>query len=163
MLAEVAKQNDTPLVLMHMLGDPKTMQISPVYHDLVGEVREFLEDAIRRCERQGIAKSKLIIDPGIGFGKTITHNLMLIGRLQALQQLDVPILIGTSRKAFIRKILKGVNVDDIPADLPLVESGTQASVAASILNGAHIVRVHDVASTVPTVKMVDAILGAQEQ
>jgi dihydropteroate synthase len=160
-LAGVAVEFDTPLILMHMLGDPKTMQISPSYHDLMGEIREFLEDAILRCEKQGVAKSKIIIDPGIGFGKTVSHNLLLVGQLQAFQTLDAPILIGSSRKAFIRKILKDENVDDIPADLPIVETGTQATVAASILNGAHIVRVHDVANTVATVKVVDALVNAQ--
>jgi dihydropteroate synthase len=160
-LAGVAVEFGTPLILMHMLGDPKTMQISPVYNDLIGEIREFLKDAILRCEKQGVIKSKIIIDPGIGFGKTVTHNLLLIGQLQALQTLDAPILIGPSRKAFIRKILKDENVDDISADLPIVETGTQATVAASILNGAHIVRVHDAANTLATAKVVDAIINAQ--
>jgi dihydropteroate synthase len=162
-LAGVAEDFGTPLILMHMLGDPKTMQVSPAYTDLIGEIRGFLEDAILRCEKQGVAKSKIIIDPGIGFGKTVTHNLLLIGQLQALQTLDAPILIGSSRKAFIRKILKDENLDDIPADLPIVETGTQATVAASILNGAHIVRVHDVANTLATAKIVDSILSAQEK
>ena len=161
-LAGVAEEFGTPLILMHMLGDPKSMQVSPAYNDLIGEIRGFLEEAILRCEKQGVAKSKIIIDPGIGFGKTITHNLLLIGQLQALQTLDAPILIGSSRKAFIRKILKDENVDDIPADLPIVETGTQATVAASILNGAHIVRVHDVANTLATAKVVDAIINAQD-
>ena len=104
----------------------------------------------------------MIIDPGIGFGKTVAHNLLLIKHIQAFQTLDVPILIGSSRKSFIRKILKDPHVDDIAADLPIVETGTQATVAAAILNGAHIVRVHDVANTVATVKVVDALCAAQE-
>lgn len=161
-LAEVAAEYETPVILMHMLGDPKSMQVSPAYDDLIVEIRGFLEDAIYRGQRQGISKSRIIIDPGIGFGKTVAHNLLLIKRIQDFQSLDVPILIGSSRKSFIRKILKDEHVDDIPADLPVVETGTQATVAASILNGAHIVRVHDVANTLATVKIVDAIINAQD-
>ena len=160
-LAEVAVEFDTPLILMHMLGDPKSMQVSPEYEDLIADISGFLEDAVQRAQKTGISKSKIIIDPGIGFGKTVTHNLLLLKHLPAFQSLDLPILIGSSRKMFIRKILKDEHVDDIPADLPMVETGTQATVAAAILNGAHMVRVHDVANTVPTVKMVDAIMNAQ--
>ena len=161
-LADVAAECETPVILMHMLGDPKTMQVSPAYDDLIGEIRGFLEDAIQRCQTRGISKSKIIIDPGIGFGKTVAHNLLLIKQIQDFQALDVPILIGSSRKSFIRKILKDGHVDDIPAGLPIVETGTQATVAASILNGAHIVRVHDVANTLATAKIMDAMLSAHE-
>jgi dihydropteroate synthase len=86
----------------------------------------------------------------------------LIKQIQAFQKLDVPVLIGSSRKSFIRKLLKDPHVDDIPADLPIVETGTQATVAAAVLNGAHIVRVHVVANTVATVKVADALCNAQE-
>ena len=160
-LTDVAVEFDVPVILMHMLGDPKSMQVSPAYDDLIGEIREFLEEAIRGAENRGVLRSKMIIDPGIGFGKTVTHNLLLINHIQAFQTLDVPILIGSSRKSFIRKILKDPHGDDIAADLPIVETGTQATVAAAILNGAHIVRVHDVANTVATVKVVDALLHAR--
>ena len=158
-LSQVAAAHATPVILMHMLGDPKTMQVSPHYDDLIAEVNGFLEDAIQRAVAQGIHKSNIIIDPGIGFGKTITHNLLLIKHVQAFAGLDTPILIGPSRKAFIRKILKSDDVEDIQADLPIVETGTQAAVAAAVLNGAHLVRVHDVANTVATVKMMDSILN----
>ena len=161
-LTNVAAEYDVPVILMHMLGDPKSMQVSPVYDDLMAEIREFLADAIRGAENKGVLRSKMIIDPGIGFGKTVTHNLLLIKHIQAFRKLDVPILIGSSRKSFIRKILKDPQVDDIAADLPIVETGTQATVAAAILNGAHIVRVHDVANTVATVKVVDALCNAKE-
>ena len=161
-LTTVAIEFDVPVILMHMLGDPKSMQVAPAYDDLLADIRDFLEDAIRRAENRGVLRSKMIIDPGIGFGKTVTHNLLLIKHIQAFQKLDVPVLIGSSRKSFIRKILKDPNVDDIAADLPMVETGTQATVAAAILNGAHIVRVHDVANTVATVKVVDALCNAQE-
>lgn len=160
-LTEVALEFDTPLILMHMLGDPKSMQVSPQYDDLIAEINGFLEDAVQRAQKAGISKSKIIVDPGIGFGKTVTHNLLLLKHLPAFQSLDLPILIGSSRKMFIRKLLKDEHVDDIPADLPMVETGTQATVAAAVFNGAHIVRVHDVANTVSTVKIVDAIMNAR--
>ena len=162
-LADVAAELDVPVILMHMLGDPKSMQVSPDYDDLIADIRGFLEDAIQGAEKKGVLRSKIIIDPGIGFGKTVTHNLLLINHIQAFQSLDVPILIGSSRKSFIRKILKSTQVDDIPADLPIVETGSQATVAAAVLNGAHIVRVHDVANTVATVKVIDALCAAQEK
>ncbi|MDH3883474.1 MAG: dihydropteroate synthase [Desulfobacterales bacterium] len=161
-MAAVAKAFDTPVVLMHMLGDPKTMQKSPSYDDLIFEIRNFLEEAIRRAEGQGISKSKLIIDPGIGFGKTVSHNLLLINHLAAFASLEVPILIGPSRKAFIRKLLKNEQSEDISADSPIVEIGTQAAVAAAVLRGAHIVRVHDVANTRATIRILDAMKAAQD-
>ncbi len=110
----------------------------------------------------GVVRSKIIVDPGIGFGKTVTHNLLLLKHVQAFASLDLPVLIGASRKAFIRKILKQSHEEDIRADLPIVETGTQAAVAAAVLNGAHIVRVHDVANTVPTVKILDALMQAED-
>jgi dihydropteroate synthase len=161
-MAEVAREFDVPVVLMHMLGNPKTMQQSPAYENLIGEISGFLQDAIQRAETQGIPKSKLIIDPGIGFGKTVSHNLLLIKHLQFFASLQVPILVGPSRKAFIRKLLRGEHRDDMPADLPRVETGTQAAVAAAVLSGAHIVRVHDVASTVATVTILDAIKNVHD-
>jgi dihydropteroate synthase len=161
-MASVAKEFDVPVVLMHMLGNPKTMQLSPSYDNLIGEIATFLREAIERAERQGISKSKLIVDPGIGFGKTVTHNLLLIKHLQFFASLRVPILIGPSRKAFIRKLLSDEHRDDILPDLPMVETGTLAAVAAGVLFGAHIVRVHDVASTVATVRILDAIKNVPE-
>lgn len=161
-LGEVARQFDTPVVLMHMLGNPKTMQDSPAYDNLLTDISDFLKDAIERAQKQGISKSKLIVDPGIGFGKTVSHNLCLIRHLYAFASLEVPILIGPSRKAFIRKLLKDEQHEDIPPDLPIVETGTQAAVAAAVLSGAHIVRVHDVANTRATIRILDAIRTAQE-
>ncbi len=162
-LGAVAGEFGTPVVLMHMLGSPKTMQLSPTYDDLIGDISVFLKAAIVRAQQQGVSKSNLIIDPGIGFGKTVSHNLLLLSRLQSFTALDVPILVGPSRKAFIRKLLKDEHSDDIPPDTPIVETGTQAAVAAAVLGGAHIVRVHDVASTRATVRIVDAIKAAQEE
>jgi dihydropteroate synthase len=161
-MANVAVDYGVPVVLMHMLGNPKTMQMEPFYDDLIGEIKTFFENAIDQAENKGISRLKIIIDPGIGFGKTVGHNLLLIQRLHEFKTLKVPIMIGTSRKAFIRNLLKDNTVEEINADSAMVESGTQASVAAAILNGAHIVRVHDVANTRVTVKIIDAIKNAQK-
>jgi dihydropteroate synthase len=159
-MPEVAAQSGVPLILMHMLGTPKTMQVSPTYDDVVAEIKTFLDQSIRQAVNSGIDREKIIIDPGIGFGKSFEHNLTLIRQLSDFHTLDAPILIGPSRKTFIRNILKGENSQDIPPDLPIVETGTQAVISAAILNGAHIVRVHDVANTCATVKLVDAIVNA---
>lgn len=156
-MASIANQFDVPVILMHMLGTPRTMQDAPEYEDLILEIRTFLETAIDTAVRKGISRSKIIIDPGIGFGKTVNHNYRLINNLNAFHSLDVPILIGPSRKAFIRKTLSIDNEKDLAPDSPMVETGTQATIAASILNGAHIVRVHDVVNTKITATIVDAV------
>ena len=156
-MGAVAAEYNTPVILMHIRGTPKTMQVSPEYDDIIGEISTFFEDAIRRAEKSGISRSKLIIDPGIGFGKTVGHNLSLIQHLHEFESFDVPILIGPSRKAFIRNILKGDTGKDIDPALPQVETGTQATIAASVLHGAHIVRVHDVANTRTTIRIIDEI------
>jgi dihydropteroate synthase len=160
-MASVVVDYAVPVILMHMLENPKTMQIEPTYDDLIGEIKAFFENAIDLAENMGISRSKIIIDPGIGFGKTVGHNLLLIQRLHEFKTLKVPIMIGTSRKAFIRNLLKGNTGEEVNADAAIVERGTQASVAAAILNGAHIVRVHNVANTRVTVKITDAIKNAQ--
>lgn len=156
-MGKVAASNGVLLILMHMKGTPADMQVAPVYDDLVGEIKQFLADAMARAEKSGVLKDKIILDPGIGFGKTVNHNLFLIKNLNEFQKLDAPLLLGTSRKAFIRKILNQKDKTEISPDHPLVETGTQASVAAGIMSGAHIVRVHNVANTRATVKMMDAI------
>ena len=148
-MADVVAHADVPVVLMHMKGTPKTMQIDPQYEDVVGEVKSFLAGIIDKAEAAGINRDKIIVDPGIGFGKTVTHNLRLIKDLRALESLGVPILIGPSRKSFISKLLG-------PGE-ECREVGTQAAVAAAALNGAHIIRVHDVQRTRETLKLVDAI------
>lgn len=161
-MAELARQSGVPVVLMHMLGSPKTMQLAPAYDNLMGEISAFLQNAIARAEAQGIEKSKLIVDPGIGFGKTVSHNLLIIKNLHFFASLQVPIIVGPSRKAFIRKLLAEGQREAIAPDLPVVESGTQAAVAAAVLSGAHIVRVHDVASTVATLRIIDAIKNVHD-
>lgn len=159
-LAGVAAKYGLPVILMHMKGTPENMQVSPHYDDLMCEVKGFLKDAVERAVGAGIDRRKIIVDPGIGFGKTILHNLLLIKNLGDLADLDVPVLIGPSRKAFIRKILKDRAGNELKPNEPAVETGTQAAVAASVLAGAHIVRVHDVAGTVSTVKIADELRKA---
>ena len=148
-MAGAVAESGVPVVLMHMKGTPKTMQIDPHYEAVVEEVKTFLADAIQRAEQQGIDRTKIIIDPGIGFGKTVTHNLLCIKHLSALHCLGVPVLIGPSRKSFIARILGPENERR--------EVGTQAAVTAAALHGAHIVRVHDVERTKDTLKLIDAI------
>ena len=159
-LATVASEYGVPVILMHMLGTPKTMQVSPVYDNLIPDIKAFLEDAIKRAMQNGILKRNIIVDPGIGFGKTLEHNLLIIKHLHEFEALDAPVLIGPSRKMFIRKLLKDPEAKDIKPDHPVVETGTQAVVCAGVLNGAHIVRVHDVASTRATIKIIKAIKNA---
>jgi dihydropteroate synthase len=159
-LTAVAVEFGVPVVLMHMRGEPRSMQVAPRYDELLIDIREFLCEAAAAAERRGIPRERLIVDPGIGFGKTPEHNLQLIRRLPEFAALDLPILVGPSRKSFIRRLVKPDGAKDIPASLPVVETGTQAAVAAAVLNGAHIVRVHDVANTAATVKVVDAIMNS---
>ena len=148
-MAKVAADYGAPVILMHIQGTPKNMQISPKYHSLISEIILYLRNSIEHAETVGVSPEKIIIDPGIGFGKTMEHNLEIIRRLKEFRCLGKPILIGTSRKSFIGKIL----------DLPVEErvEGTLATVVASIINGADIVRVHDIKQVQRAVKMVDAI------
>ncbi len=156
-MAGVAAEYSVPVIMMHMQGSPQTMQISPVYDDLTGEIKDFLQHSIDSAVKRGVLRSRIIIDPGIGFGKTLKHNLLIIKNLSDFDTLDVPILIGPSRKSFLKNLLKDELKEDSEHDLSLIESGTQAAVAAAALNGAHIVRVHDVAGTRNTLKIIDAI------
>jgi dihydropteroate synthase len=157
----VARAGDVPVVLMHMQGTPKTMQARPIYNDVTAEVGAYLLAAAHRLQAAGVGRRRIILDPGIGFGKTFTHNLLLLKHLQVLTQMGYPLLVGTSRKSFIRHLVKGDQQPDIHPEHPLVETGTQATVTAAILAGAQIIRVHDVANTMATVKVIDAIRHAQ--
>lgn len=159
-IAEIAAQNGSLLILMHMKGVPADMQVAPSYDDLLGEILDFLKKAVARAEASGIDRARLLIDPGIGFGKTLAHNLCLINQLHEFQQLGLPLLVGTSRKAFIRNILSKGGEEELSPAHPLIETGTQASIAAAAIRGAHIVRVHDVPGTAATLKIVDAIRNA---
>ena len=159
-MARVAAEFAVPVIVMHMLGSPKTMQVSPTYDDVVADCVDFLQQCVQQAVARGLDRSQLIVDPGIGFGKTFEHNLTLVQRLSEFQRLDLPILVGTSRKAFIRDLLKsGSDQAPHPQD-PIVETGSQAAVGAAAMNGAHIVRVHDVANACATLKIVDAIINA---
>lgn len=148
-MAAVVAEMEAGVVLMHMKGTPRTMQQAPEYEDVVSEVGTWLEKKIRNAEAQGIAAERIIIDPGIGFGKTTEHNLQLLKRLSEFQALNRPLLIGTSRKSFIGNIL----------DVPMTESveGTAATVCWAIAHGADIVRVHDVKANVRAAQMTDAL------
>ncbi len=148
-MAEVVKDTQVPLVLMHMKGDPSNMQDNPTYDNLMEEISLFLKERAQYAISMGISEEKIIIDPGIGFGKTFEHNLEIINRLGLLQELGYPILIGTSRKRFIGEIL---NKEPLERDM-----GTMATVTAAILNGANIVRVHNVKMAKDVVKVTDAL------
>ena len=138
------------LILMHMKGVPRTMQHSPVYQDLIPEILTFLQNRIDKAQAEGVCTDRIMIDPGIGFGKTAEHNLEILRSLDAFRSLDKPILIGTSRKAFIGKILNLPNPDDRL-------EGTAATVAWAIAHGADVVRVHDVKAICKIAQMTDAI------
>ncbi len=136
----VVADSGVPIVLMHAQGDPRTMQIEPKYDDVLLDVFDFLEDRIDACRRAGIPAGKLIVDPGIGFGKTVEHNLALLAGLSLLHGLGAPLLIGASRKSFIAK-LTGVE----PPDARVM--GSIGAALAAVAQGVHIIRVHDVAAT----------------
>ncbi len=148
-MATVAAGAGVPVILMHMQGTPRDMQKNPTYNDLIGEILAFLKDAIERAVKAGIRTDLIIIDPGIGFGKSFQHNLEIIRELKQLGSLGTPILLGLSRKAFIGRILQNQ-----PHERDI---GTMAAISAGILNGAHIVRVHNVQMAVETVKVIDEI------
>lgn len=150
-MASLVAEFGVLVILMHKKGTPKNMQISPSYDSLMFEIISFLANRIKIAIDAGISQDKIIIDPGIGFGKTLEHNLEIIRRLKELKVLDKPILVGTSRKSFIGKIL------DLPADQRI--EGTSATVAMAIANGADIIRVHDVREMVRVARMADAIVG----
>ena len=142
---------------MHMKGTPKTMQVKPVYDDLFTDIMTFLSDAIDRAVAAGVDRSAIILDPGIGFGKTIGHNLQIIRNLDRFHDLNAPLLIGPSRKMFIRQLIKSPSEKDMDPLSVEVARGTQAVVAATAMQGTHIVRVHDVARTRVTLAIVNAV------
>jgi dihydropteroate synthase len=159
-MGAVVARAGVPLILMHMLGTPKTMQVAPAYTHLLAEITAFLADAVGRAEAAGIPRRLLMIDPGVGFGKSVGHNLSLLRRLGAFNAQGLPLVVGVSRKMFIRRLLQGEAQKEPRPDSVLVERGTQAAVAVAAINGAHVVRVHDVARTAATIRIVDAIRTA---
>lgn len=152
-MASVAADTGAALVLMHMKGTPRTMQTDPVYDDVVAEVGRFLEEQAQVAMDAGVAREKIIIDPGIGFGKTVEHNLSLIGNLGKLAEMGYPVLLGASRKAFIG-VLTGKPVEDRLW-------GTVGVHVVGAAMGADIVRVHDVAPLKDALIMSDAIVAAE--
>lgn len=150
-MAKVVSEMGVPVILMHIKGTPGDMQINPTYHALIPEIVQYLRNNIEKALDVGVPEEKIIVDPGIGFGKTVEHNLEILRRLRDLRVLRKPILIGASRKSFIGKIL----------NLPVEDriEGTATTVACSIMNGADIVRVHDVKQMYRVARMTDAICG----
>lgn len=149
-VGRLAGEMGVPVVLMHMQGTPLTMQAEPEYKDVVSEVLEFLLERAKRAEAFGIAREKIFIDPGIGFGKTLEHNLLLLKNIDRFVETGCRVLVGTSRKSFIGKIIG----KDNPADRLF---GTAAAVALSVAAGVSIVRVHDVAEMIDVVKVANAV------
>jgi dihydropteroate synthase len=152
-LAQVCADHGAALTVMHMQGTPRTMQTDPRYDDLLGEVRARLETAVATAEDAGVAPDAICVDPGIGFGKTVAHNLTLLKRLDVFRALGKPILVGPSRKSFI-----GALLDQVPPAERL--EGTLAACVMAVAAGAHIVRVHDVAAVRRAVRVAEAIRDA---
>ncbi len=151
-MAPLLAERGVPAVVMHLRGDFAEMHREPRYADVMGEVAAELREALARGERAGVRREHMIVDPGIGFAKDAGHSLETLRRLSELQALDRPVLVGPSRKSFIGKVL------ELPAGERLM--GTAAAVAASVLGGAHMVRVHDVKEMLQVVRVCDAILAA---
>ena len=179
-LAAVAARFRSPLILMHLRGRPETMQQKPFARDIWRSLYEGLERSIQRAMNAGVRHSQLIIDPGLGFGKTRRQNYEILAHLERLQRFGLPILVGTSRKSFVQAVVAGEGLGPAArakkrrGAWPLLEaagarpglhlqSGDAAAVAASILAGAHIVRVHDVAAALPAVRLADALLQTGEK
>jgi dihydropteroate synthase len=159
LIAEIARRRKLALILMHMRGKPRTMQKAPFARNVLRDVAKGLRHAVTVARRTGVAKSQIVLDPGIGFGKSFEQNCELLARLPELARLGYPLLVGTSRKSFIGKALEksesraGAGTNRI--------WGTAATVVASILQGAHIVRVHDVAEMTQVARVSDALASPQ--
>jgi dihydropteroate synthase len=154
-MAEVVAQHGALCCIMHIQGTPQTMQRNPHYEDVVRDISRYFEQRLALAERAGIPREHIWLDPGIGFGKTVEHNLDILRRLRELTMLGLPLLVGTSRKSFIGKVL-----GDLPPEERL--EGTAATVAIAIINGANAVRVHDVKEMVRVARMTDAVLQRRE-
>ncbi len=155
-LAEVVRHAHAPVILMHMRGTPRTMQRGPFARDVVRDTMTGLREALVRARRAGLEKSRILLDPGIGFGKSHEQNFEILARLPEFARLGCPIVIGTSRKAFLGKALAKPGEPPLPPNERIL--GTLATVTASILGGTHIVRVHDVAEIARVARVTDAIV-----
>ncbi|WP_353571267.1 dihydropteroate synthase [Candidatus Albibeggiatoa sp. nov. BB20] len=149
---QVAAEANVTVCLMHMQGEPQTMQHNPQYNDVIAEVKQFLLQRVAACLNQGIAAQNIWIDMGFGFGKTLEHNLQLMNQLEQFTQLDYPVLVGISRKSMIGKVL------DQPVEQRL--HGGLGLTALAISKGAKIIRTHDVAATKNIVKMIQAVMNS---
>ena len=147
-MAKIAAKHKVPVVIMHIKGTPRNMQKNPTYRSLIPEITAYFHECIQIARDAGISDDMIVIDPGIGFGKTVEHNLEIIKRLKDFEGFDKPILIGPSRKAFIGKLL-----GDVPTSERL--EGTASAIAIGIFNGANIIRVHDVKEMVKVAKIAD--------
>ena len=143
---DLIKKSNVGVCLMHMQGTPKTMQLNPTYKNVVSEVRSFLEERANLIANEGIGKTRIILDPGFGFGKTFEHNIDLLKNIESFKSLNLPILVGLSRKSFIRKILNGDHDDHL--------SGSISAAVLSAVKGAKILRVHDVKETQSAFKII---------
>lgn len=152
---QAAAKSGAAVCLMHMQGQPRTMQDAPEYLNLLGEVKSFLSTRVDACIQAGIKSEQILLDPGFGFGKTLKHNYQLLDRLNELNDLGYPLLIGLSRKSMIANVLDSTTDDRI--------AGSIAAATIALLNGAHILRVHDVKQTVDAVKVVSALNAYKEQ
>jgi len=151
-MKEIVARHQVPVIVMHLKGTPRDMQKDPQYRDLIGEILSFFRESISRADAAGVPADKIIIDPGIGFGKSFAHNLDILKGLESFKVLGKPIMVGVSRKSFLGKIL------DLPVDERL--EGSIAAALYAVLRGANIVRVHDVAATVRALRTVEAIQRA---
>ncbi len=152
-MVKLVSKHDVPVVIMHMQGTPQTMQVDPQYGDVVSDIIRYLREQTAKAVEGGVGEEKVVIDPGIGFGKTVDHNLTLLRRLGEFRSLGKPILVGTSRKSFIGTILD--------VDVHERFEGSLASAVLAASKGAHIIRAHDVKETVRAVRIADAILGGE--
>ncbi len=151
---EAAAETGLPVCLMHMQGQPKTMQDAPKYADVFADVERFFVEHIVRCERAGIAKDKLLLDPGFGFGKNLSHNYELLARLGEFHHFGLPLLVGMSRKSMVGQLLNVGPTERL--------SGSLACAVIAAMQGAQIIRVHDVKETVEALRVVEATLAAKE-
>ena len=152
---QAAAETGLPVCLMHMQGQPKTMQQSPKYEDVVAEVAEYFVEQIARCENAGIPKSKLLLDPGFGFGKNLNHNYQLLARLAEFHHFGLPLLVGMSRKSMVGQLLHVSPEQRV--------TGSVACAVIAAMQGAQIVRVHDVKETVEAMRVVEATLSARDK
>jgi dihydropteroate synthase len=159
-IAEVAARRDVPLILMHMRGEPRTMQQGGFARDVMRDVLQGLRQSAAIARKAGVAKSQIILDPGIGFGKSFAQNYELLQKLPRLAKLGYPLMVGTSRKGFLGATLARDGKPALPEERIW---GTAATVTASILNGAHIVRVHDVAEMVQVARVADCLLDPKQR